>query len=84
MVVLAAGMEPAAKSQSIPADLAFEANGFIDNARQPAGMYGCGVARRPDDVASSVQDATGAALKSIQSNGGLPKAAEAVEMSGGN
>ena len=29
MVVLAAGMEPAAKSQNIPANLAFEANGFM-------------------------------------------------------
>ena len=84
MVVLAAGMEPAAKSQNIPAGLAFEANGFIDNTKMESGMYGCGVARRPDDVATSVQDATGAALKSIQSNGGVPKAAEAVEMSGGN
>ncbi|MHB8792267.1 MAG: FAD-dependent oxidoreductase [Thermoleophilia bacterium] len=84
MVVLAAGMEPSAKSQNIPASLAFEANGFIDNARMESGMCGCGVARRPDDVASSVQDSTGAALKSIQSNGGVPTAAGAVEMSGGN
>jgi quinone-modifying oxidoreductase subunit QmoA len=83
MVVLAAGMEPAARSANLPADLAYEANGFIDSSKQGAGMYGCGVACRPDDVATSVQDSTGAALRSIQSNGGVTKAAEAVEMSGG-
>jgi len=30
------------------------------------GIYGAGCVRRPTDVASSVQDATSAALKAIQ------------------
>ena len=84
MVVLAAGMEPAAKGANLPADLVYEANGFMDSQQKVAGLHACGVARSPDDVATSVQDGTGAALKSIQSNGGIPKTAEAVEMSGGN
>jgi len=84
MVVLAAGMEPAAKGAGIPANLTYEDNGFIDASKQEAGLYACGVACRPDDVATSVQNATGAALKSFQSNAGASKQAEAVETSGGN
>lgn len=84
MVVLATGMEPAAKGANLPADIVYEANGFMDPDKQAAGLYACGVARKPDDVAASVQDSTGTALKSIQSNAGVSKVAEAVEMSGGN
>ncbi len=84
MVVLAAGMEPAARGANIPADLTYESNGFIDSSKQSAGLYACGVACRPDDVATSVQDGTRAALKSFQSNAGASKSAEPVEMSGGN
>ncbi len=84
MVVLAAGMEPAAKGANIPASLTYEANGFIDADNLPAGISACGVARRPDDVSASVQDATGAALRALQSRAGVNKPLEAAEMSGGN
>jgi len=83
MVVLAAGMEPAAKSSRIPANIAYEANGFMDGDNMPAGMYAVGVARRPDDVATSVQDATSSAIRSIQSIKGA-QATAAAQMAGGN
>lgn len=83
MVVLAAGMEPAAKSTRIPANIAYEANGFMDGDNMPAGMYAVGVARRPDDVATSVQDATSSAIRSIQSIKGA-QATAAAQMAGGN
>jgi quinone-modifying oxidoreductase subunit QmoA len=82
-VVLAAGMEPAAKSTRIPANIAYEANGFMDGDNMPAGMYAAGVARRPDDVATSVQDATSSAIRSIQSIKGS-QATAAAQMAGGN
>lgn len=67
MAVLAAGMESSARKMAIPADIKYEENGFISSNTQAAGMYAAGAAKRPNDVAASVQDATGAALKSIQS-----------------
>jgi quinone-modifying oxidoreductase subunit QmoA len=67
MVVLATGMEPTAVSDKPKAELAYEKNGFIDPDKTQAGIYAAGVARRPGDVAESVQGATGAALKSLQS-----------------
>ncbi|MBE0428484.1 MAG: CoB--CoM heterodisulfide reductase iron-sulfur subunit A family protein [Thermoleophilia bacterium] len=82
MVVLASGMEPAAKSASIPVDAAYEANGFVDAENLPPGIFAAGVSRRPDDVATSVQDATGAALRSVQSSAKTP--AVAGEKAGGN
>jgi len=66
MVVLATGMESAAKSSSI-SNVQKEENGFVLNDGQTAGIYAAGVGHRPNDVTTSVQDATGAALKSIQS-----------------
>ncbi|MCL4473428.1 MAG: CoB--CoM heterodisulfide reductase iron-sulfur subunit A family protein [Actinobacteria bacterium] len=84
MVVLAAGMEPAAKGANIPANITYEANGFMDAENMAPGQTACGVARRPDDVAASVQDGTCAALKSLQSRAGSTKPLEAVETSGGN
>ncbi|MHB0867538.1 MAG: FAD-dependent oxidoreductase [Thermoleophilia bacterium] len=80
MVVLAAGMEPATSSVNIGVDVTLEANGFVDADALAPGIYAAGVARRPDDVATSVQDATGAALKSLQSS----RRAQAAETVGGN
>lgn len=61
MVVLACGMQPTMKgSTSVNVD----ENGFIN---QTNGIYAAGVARKPADVSSSVQDATGCSLKAIQS-----------------
>ncbi len=78
MVVLAAGMEPAAKSGNIPLNIPFEEHGFVDGDSLAAGISVCGVARRPDDVTTSVQDATGAALRSVQVS------ARAGQTAGGN
>jgi len=83
MVVLASGMEAAAKNASIPADIGYEKNGFMDGDKMPAGMFAAGVGRNPGDVSSSVQDATGCALKCLQVIKGY-KVPEAAEMSGGN
>ena len=63
MVVLATGM---VSSVTENATLNFEENGFILEGKSP-GVYSTGVAKRPSDVTSSIQDATGVALKSIQS-----------------
>jgi quinone-modifying oxidoreductase subunit QmoA len=65
MVVLATGMEPSAKGSNI--GMTLEENGFINAEGQAASTYAAGVAKRPNDVSSSVQDATAMALKSIQS-----------------
>ncbi len=83
LVVLAAGMEAAAKSSRIPADIVYEKNGFMDADQMPAGMYAAGVARNPGDVSSSVQDATASALRSMRTINGA-KVPEAAEMAGGN
>ncbi|AOS83882.1 heterodisulfide reductase subunit A [Chlorobaculum limnaeum] len=63
MAVLATGMEPSVKTHSM---LSIEENGFINGGSAP-GIYSTGVAKRPSDVTTSIQDATGMALKSIQS-----------------
>jgi quinone-modifying oxidoreductase subunit QmoA len=63
MVVLATGMVPATGGlQSINLD----ESGFAVTDLEKPGIYSTGVAKKPMDVASSVQDATGAALKAIQ------------------
>lgn len=66
MVVLATGMEPSTASSKPAGDITLEEHGFIDPDKIPDGIYAAGVARRPNDVAESVQGATGAALKSMQ------------------
>jgi quinone-modifying oxidoreductase subunit QmoA len=66
MVVLATGMESAVKSNSYPG-VQKEENGFVLNDGQTAGIYAAGVGHRPNDVTTSLQEATGIALKSIQS-----------------
>jgi quinone-modifying oxidoreductase subunit QmoA len=81
MVVLAAGMEPAAKGMRLPFEIARDEHGFADADSLQAGIYTAGLARRPDDVSASVQDATGAALKSKQSSA---RTGAAASMAGGN
>jgi quinone-modifying oxidoreductase subunit QmoA len=66
MVVLATGMEPAAKAGSLPVSLDHERSGFLLPSG-PEGVVTTGVAKKPTDVASCTQDATAAALKAIQS-----------------
>jgi quinone-modifying oxidoreductase subunit QmoA len=65
MVVLATGMVPSTASRKIPGLAAgYDEFGFILDG---PGIYGTGAVKRPLDVATTVQDATGAALKAIQS-----------------
>jgi quinone-modifying oxidoreductase subunit QmoA len=65
MAVLATGMVPSTALEKIPGLKAgLDDNGFILDG---PGIYGAGCVKRPGDVSISVQDATGAALKAIQS-----------------
>jgi quinone-modifying oxidoreductase subunit QmoA len=66
MVVLATGMQPTAAVDKLPADLKFNPDGFIVNDYAVGGMFAAGCANKPMDVVSSNQNATGMALKAIQ------------------
>jgi quinone-modifying oxidoreductase subunit QmoA len=66
MVVLATGMEPSTVQVKAPADVNYDEYGFIIPSPDKPGIYSAGVARRPGDVARSVQSATSAALRAIQ------------------
>ncbi len=67
MVVLATGMQPSTKNAKIPGDIAYTPEGFVAAAALQKGFSAVGTLKSPVDVARSVQDATGAAIKSIQS-----------------
>ena len=66
MVVLATGMQPTTKDVKLPADLKYNEDGFIINDFEKGGMFAAGCANKPADVVSSNQNATGMALKAIQ------------------
>jgi quinone-modifying oxidoreductase subunit QmoA len=66
MVVLATGMQPTAADNKLPADLKYNEDGFIINDFDKGGMFAAGCANKPADVVSSNQNATGMALKAIQ------------------
>lgn len=66
LVVLATGMQPTAANAKLPADLKYNSDGFIVNNLDVGGMFGVGCANKPADVVSSNQNATGMALKAIQ------------------
>ena len=66
MVVLATGMQPTAAAGKLPADLTYNDDGFIVNDFEKGGMFAAGCANKPADVVSSNQNATGMALKAIQ------------------
>ena len=66
MVVLATGMQPTAATDKLPADLQYNDDGFIVNDFEKGGMFAAGCANKPADVVSSNQNATGMALKAIQ------------------
>ncbi len=66
MAVLATGMQPSAANVKLPADLKYTEDGFIINDFAKGGMFGAGCANKPADVVSSNQNATGMALKAIQ------------------
>ncbi len=71
MLVLATGMEPSAKTMKPPVPITFNEHGFAvpDDSSGESNSWGilsAGCAKNPFDVAKSVQDATGAALRAIQ------------------
>ncbi|MGD8520564.1 MAG: CoB--CoM heterodisulfide reductase iron-sulfur subunit A family protein [Desulfobacterales bacterium] len=66
MVVLATGMQPTTATAKLPADLNYNDDGFIINDFDTGGMFAAGCANKPADVVSSNQNATGMALKAIQ------------------
>jgi quinone-modifying oxidoreductase subunit QmoA len=66
MVVLATGMQPNTATDKLPADLRYNSDGFILNDYTAGGMFAAGCANKPADVVSSNQNATGMALKAIQ------------------
>lgn len=65
MVVLATGLVPSIADAKLPGNINYDEYGFITSASR--GIYGAGCAKHPTDVSRSVMDATGAALKAIQS-----------------
>jgi quinone-modifying oxidoreductase subunit QmoA len=69
LVVLAVGMVPSAALDRVGPDLGLQKDehGFFTEEQPRAGLLAAGCAKRPEDVASCVRDATGAALKALQS-----------------
>ena len=65
MVVLAAGMVPSTKASPFPLPLSYTPDGFVIQDLLPPGVYAVGTLKGPLDVTKSVQDGTGAALKSL-------------------
>jgi quinone-modifying oxidoreductase, subunit QmoA len=66
MAVLATGMQPTAANTRLSADLKMTEDGFMINDFEKGGMFATGCANKPSDVVSSNQNATGIALKAIQ------------------
>ncbi|MFO7886019.1 MAG: CoB--CoM heterodisulfide reductase iron-sulfur subunit A family protein [Desulfobacteraceae bacterium] len=66
MLVLATGMQPNTAMDKPDADLKFNPDGFIVNDFKKGGMFAAGCANKPADVVTSNQNATGMALKAIQ------------------
>jgi len=69
MAVLAVGMVPNTVDDPPPLDTPLDEFGFIAPDTDK-GVIGAGTSTRPFDVASTVQDATGAAMKAINSGTG--------------
>ena len=70
-MVLATGIVPADAETRIELDQGLERDehGFLTGDQPLPGMLAAGCAKRPVDVAVCVRDATGAALKALQSCG---------------
>jgi quinone-modifying oxidoreductase subunit QmoA len=69
MAVLAVGMVPNTRTDPPPVDVPLDEFGFIAPQLTP-GFVGTGTALRPLDVAMSIQDATGAALRAMNTTAG--------------
>jgi len=66
LVVLATGMVP--QTGSLPAGFDLDEFGFVANLT--TGVYGTGCVKRPAEVSATIRDATGAALKALQTTVG--------------
>jgi quinone-modifying oxidoreductase subunit QmoA len=66
LVVLATGMVPSKIEAQLPCELVKDEHGFLVAEQAQSGLLAAGCAKRPVDVAASVRDATGTALKAIQ------------------
>ena len=67
MVVLATGIVPNTTGTDFPVEIQYDEFGFIDGTTHVDGVYAAGCAKRPCDVSRTTKDASGAALKAIQS-----------------
>ena len=69
LVVLATGIVPADAGVSVEVDggLVRDEHGFLTSDQASPGLLAAGCAKRPVDVAASVRDATGTAMKALQS-----------------
>lgn len=70
LVVLATGMEPTIREEPLPFEVLLDDDNFGITDLDGTGIIVTGCAKRPFGVSDSVQDATGAALRAIQSNVG--------------
>jgi quinone-modifying oxidoreductase subunit QmoA len=66
LVVLATGMVPTPIEAQLPSELIKDEHGFLVAEQAQTGLLAAGCAKRPIDVAASVRDATGTALKALQ------------------
>ena len=62
--MLATGIVP--QTEGLPVALRRDEFGFLNVHNGSGGLYAAGCVRRPGEVSSTVQDATGAALKALQ------------------
>ncbi|MFH1739419.1 MAG: heterodisulfide reductase subunit A, partial [bacterium] len=68
LVVLAVGVVPNTAMAKLPVPgVTYDEYGFVVDNENTSGIIAAGCAKRPADVSRSVKDATGAALKAIQS-----------------
>ena len=65
LVVLATGMVP--RTEGLPAGIGRDECGFLLPHNGSPGLYAAGCVSRPADVSATVQQATGTALKALQS-----------------
>jgi quinone-modifying oxidoreductase subunit QmoA len=64
LVVLATGLVP--QTDGLPPGFEKDEFKFINNGLEKPGLYAAGCVRRPGEVSTALQDATGAALKAFQ------------------
>jgi len=68
MVVLATGLVPTGIGTDVPGGFTKDDHGFLVAEQAQPGLLAAGCAKRPVDVAASVRDATGMALKALQNS----------------